>query len=124
MSNVTHLNQTSSPSLAPTFTSEQKAFIDDLHLPAVMAIDVAAQDDTPHVQTKSDRWEYVRLGRIHVFKFDLSPEWNKLLKALVIKYTSGHLAPLPSDKFRQIKSAIRSLESVSYRTNADQLRPK
>ncbi|MBF4381971.1 hypothetical protein, partial [Vibrio anguillarum] len=63
MSNVTHLYQTTSPSLTSTFTVEQKAFIDGLHLPAVMAIDVAAQDDTPHVQTKSDRWEYVRLGR-------------------------------------------------------------
>ena len=116
MSNVTHLNQTSSPSPAPAFTVAQKAFINDLHLPAVMAIDVAAQDDTSQVQTKSDRWEYVRLGRIHVLKFDLSPEWNKLLKLLVIKYTSGHLAPLPSVKFSEIKSAIRSLEDVSYGT--------
>ena len=90
MSNVTHLHQTSSPNLAPAFTVAQKAFINDLHLPAVMAIDVAAQDDTSHVQTKSDCWEYVRLGRIHVLKFDLSPEWNKLLKLLVILSGSRH----------------------------------
>ncbi|MBE4607448.1 hypothetical protein [Vibrio navarrensis] len=99
-----------------TFTSAQKAFINDLHLPAVLSIDVAAQDDTSHVQTKSDRWEYVRLGRIHVLRFDLTPDWNKLLKLLVIKYTLGHLAPLPSVKFTELKSAIRSLERVSYGT--------
>lgn len=114
MSNVTNLNQTSSPSLAPVFTAEQKAFIGGLYLPSVMAIDVAAKDDTTHVQTKSDRWEYVRLGRIHVLRFDLSPEWNKLLKILVIKYGSCHLAPLPSVKFTDLKRAIRSLESITY----------
>ncbi|ENM3861909.1 hypothetical protein AB5E36_003536, partial [Vibrio cholerae] len=99
MSNATHLHQKSNPRLAPCFTAEQKAFIDGLNLPAVMAINVAAQDDTPHLQTKSDRWEYVRLGRIHVLIFDLPPEWNKLLKVLLIKYASGHLAPLSSVKF-------------------------
>jgi integrase len=116
MTNVTHLHQTSSPSQAPTFTVEQKAFIDDLRLPAVMAIDVAAQDDTPHVQTKNDRWEYVRLGRIYILKFDLSREWNKLLKLLVIKYSSGHLAPLSREMFSSIKTFIRTLEDVSYGT--------
>ncbi|UPR54835.1 hypothetical protein ITG09_17965 [Vibrio cyclitrophicus] len=110
MSNEIH----SSPSLAPTFTAEQKVFIDDLHLPAVMSIDIAAQDDTPYIQTKSDRWEYVRLGRIHVLRFDLSPSWNKLLKLLVIKYTSGHLAPLSKEIFNSIKKFIRTLEYVSY----------
>ncbi|HGE6115774.1 TPA: hypothetical protein ACGG8C_003601 [Vibrio cholerae] len=116
MSNATHLHQKSNPRLAPCFTAEQKAFIDGLNLPAVMAINVAAQDDTPHLQTKSDRWEYVRLGRIHVLIFDLPPEWNKLLKVLLIKYASGHLAPLSSVKFVEIKSAIRTLEKVSYGT--------
>ncbi|MCX9476484.1 hypothetical protein, partial [Vibrio cholerae] len=116
MTNATHLHQKSSPRLAPCFTAEQKAFIDGLNLPTVMAINVAAQDDTPHLQTKSDRWEYIRLGRIHVLRFDLSPEWNKLLKLLVIKYTSGHLAPLSKEKFSSIKKLIRTLEEVSYGT--------
>ncbi|EGR1463613.1 hypothetical protein QXB71_002877 [Vibrio cholerae] len=116
MINATHLHQKSSPRLAPCFTAEQKAFIDGLNLPTVMAINVAAQDDTPHLQTKSDRWEYIRLGRVHVLRFDLSPEWNKLLKLLVIKYTSGHLAPLSKEKFSSIKKLIRTLEEVSYGT--------
>lgn len=115
MGNV-NLHPASSPNLGPTFTLEQLDFIDGLHLPTVMAIDVAAQDDTPYVQTKSDRWEYIRLGRIHILRFDLSLEWNNLLKLLVIKYSSGHLAPLPSVKFTELKRAIKSLESVSYAT--------
>tara|TARA_Y100000588_G_scaffold394088_2_gene512772 strand:- start:1120 stop:2676 length:1557 start_codon:yes stop_codon:yes gene_type:complete len=114
MSNVSHVHQTSSKSLASTLTSEQKIFIDGLPLPAVMSIDIAAQDDTSLVQTKNDRWEYVRLGRIHVLRFDLTPEWNKLLKFLAIKYTSGHLAPLQEEKFTSIKNFIRTLEDVSY----------
>lgn len=44
MTNATHLHQKSSPRLAPCFTAEQKAFIDGLNLPTVMAINVAAQD--------------------------------------------------------------------------------
>ena len=111
-----HQHQTSSPSLMPSLTAKQKAFVDGLHLPEVMAINVAAKDDSPYVQTKSDRWEYVRLGRIHVLIFDLTPELNKLLKILVIKYTSGHLAPMPSVRYTELKRAIRSLESISYET--------
>ena len=114
MSKATNLHQTNSPSLSPTITVAQKAFIDSLNLPAVLAIDIAAQDDTSHVQTKNDRWEYVRLGRIHVLRFDLSPEWNKLLKLLVIKYSSGHLAPVSQEKFSAIKASIKTLESISY----------
>ncbi|MGF1711011.1 hypothetical protein L4C37_10615 [Vibrio kagoshimensis] len=114
MSNVTHPHLTSSLSLIPSFTVAQKAFIDCLDLPTVLAIDIAAQDDTSHVQTKNDRWEYVRLGRIHVLRFDLSPEWNRLLKLLVIKYSSGHLAPVSQEKFSTIKTSIKTLEGVSY----------
>ncbi|MFS1901185.1 hypothetical protein [Vibrio lentus] len=116
MSNVNHLHQTSSPSCEPVFTADQISFINDLHLPALMSIDVAAQDDTTHVETKCDRWEFVRLGRIHVVRFDLSPELNKLLKLLVVKYTSGHLAPLSTEAFNTLKKCIRTFESFSYQT--------
>ncbi|MEZ9910653.1 hypothetical protein AB4371_19680 [Vibrio sp. 10N.261.51.A3] len=115
MSNVKHLHQTSSPSLAPILTTEQVGFINnDLNLPTVMSIDIAAQDDTRYIKTESNRWEFTRLGRIHVLRFDLSPELNKLLKLLVIKYASGHLAPLTQEGFRHIKNAISSLESLSF----------
>ncbi|MCY9871147.1 hypothetical protein [Vibrio barjaei] len=116
MNNATHLHQMSSPSRATVFTAEQISYINDLHLPAVMSIDVAAQDDTTHVQTKSDLWEFVRLGRIHTLRFDLSPELNKLLKLLVVKYTSGHLAPLTKETFTTLKKCIRTFDSFSYKT--------
>ncbi|EPM4837015.1 TPA: hypothetical protein N3C02_003572 [Vibrio parahaemolyticus] len=65
-------------------TQEQVKFIKNQTLPSVLEITQASEFDTPFVQTKSDRWEYVRLGRPYTNIFDLDEHGNKLLKILSV----------------------------------------
>lgn len=51
--------------ISSVFTPEQVEFINSMTLPSVMDITQASEFDTLYVQTKSDRWEYVRLGCTH-----------------------------------------------------------
>ncbi|EIU6808388.1 hypothetical protein L5159_004163, partial [Vibrio parahaemolyticus] len=81
------------------FTPEQIGFIKSMTLPSVMEITQASEFDTPYVQIKSDRWEYIRLGRTHVEEFNLDEHSNKLLKWLSTMHTESHMAPLGSVRF-------------------------
>ena len=95
-------------------TFKQVEFIKTLQIPTVMEIIVGSEFDTPHIQTKDDRWEYIRLGRKHVEIYNLNEHTNKLLKALSVKFTAGHMSPLGSVRFRTLKKIIRESVSISF----------
>ncbi|EGQ8300667.1 site-specific integrase [Vibrio parahaemolyticus] len=96
------------------FTPEQIGFIKSMTLPSVMEITQASEFDTPYVQIKSDRWEYIRLGRTHVEEFNLDEHSNKLLKWLSTMHTESHMAPLGSVRFYALKKLLRESDSVSF----------
>ncbi|MGR5243364.1 hypothetical protein ACP3VU_01035 [Vibrio sp. PNB23_22_6] len=96
------------------FTPEQVGFINSMTLPSVMEITQASEFDTPYVQTKSDRWEYIRLGRTHVEEFNLDEHSNKLLKWLSSMHTESHMAPLGSVRFYLLKKLLRESDSVAF----------
>ncbi|MBE3683275.1 hypothetical protein [Vibrio parahaemolyticus] len=95
-------------------TQEQVDFIRKMSLPSVMEITQASEFDTHFVQTKSDHWEYVRLGREHVEIFNLDKDRNKLLKLISVKYTESHMAPLGTVRFSTLKKLLRELDSISF----------
>lgn len=95
-------------------TDEQVDFISKMSFPSVMEITQASEFDTPFVQTKSDRWEYVRLGREHEEIFNLDEYSNKLLKLISIKYTESHMAPLGTVRFNILKKLLRESDSLSF----------
>ncbi|HBC3358587.1 TPA: hypothetical protein KDX62_001449 [Vibrio parahaemolyticus] len=95
------------------FTSEQVEFINNMTLPSVMEITQASEFDTPFIQTKSDRWEYVRLGRLYTNIFDLDVHGNKLLKILSVMYSESHMAPL-LDSFFVIKKFLKEAKQLSF----------
>ena len=95
-------------------TQEQVDFISKVSLPSVMEIIQASEFDTPFVQTKSDRWEYVRLGREHEEIFNLDEDSNKLLKLISIKYTESHMAPLGTVRFNTLKKLLRESDNISF----------
>ncbi|EGU9030334.1 hypothetical protein GA076_18915 [Vibrio parahaemolyticus] len=95
-------------------TNEQVDFISKMSFPSVMEITQASEFDTPFVQTKSDRWEYVRLGREHEEIFNLDEYSNKLLKLISIKYTESHMAPLGTVRFNILKKLLRESDSLSF----------
>ncbi|WP_343289987.1 hypothetical protein AAIA71_28500 (plasmid) [Vibrio harveyi] len=85
------------------FTRDQVEFINNITLPNVIEITQASEFDTPFIKTKSDRWEYVRLGRKHIEIFNLDEESNKLLKTIYVQYAQSHMAPLGGVRFRMLK---------------------
>ncbi|EGR2254741.1 hypothetical protein [Vibrio parahaemolyticus] len=95
-------------------THEQMEFIKEQAFPSVMEITQASEFDTPFVQTESDRWEYVRLGRRHIEIYDLDNHSNKLLKIVSNIYTTSHLAPLGSVRFSTLKKLWRGFKSISF----------
>ncbi|HAS6881749.1 TPA: hypothetical protein ACPV0H_003973 [Vibrio parahaemolyticus] len=94
-------------------TQEQVKFIKNQTLPSVLEITQASEFDTPFVQTKSDRWEYVRLGRPYTNIFDLDEHGNKLLKILSVMYAESHMAPL-LDSFFVVKKFLKEAEQMSF----------
>ncbi len=105
------------------FSMAQIEFIRSLNLPTVMDITVGSDFDTPHVQTKSDRWEYKRLGKTHVNIFDLDESSNKLLKILSVKYADSHMSPL-AQSFIYVKKVFRELDHISFQSFSSWLETK
>ncbi|MCS0267261.1 hypothetical protein NDJ22_19795 [Vibrio alginolyticus] len=95
-------------------TPEQVQFINNMTLPSVMEITQASAFDTPYVQTKSDRWEYVRMGRTHLEEFDMDDLSNKLLKWLSSIHTESHMAPLGNIRFNALKKLLKESKNVSF----------
>ncbi|WP_208446424.1 hypothetical protein, partial [Vibrio sp. B1ASS3] len=95
-------------------TQEQADFINKMSLPSVMEITQASEFDTPLVQTKSDRWEFIRLGQKHVLIFDLDEYRNKLLKSLSVIYAESHMAPLGKNSFNIIKKVLKESNEISF----------
>lgn len=100
--------------ISSVFTPEQVEFINSMTLPSVMDITQASEFDTLYVQTKSDRWEYVRLGCTHIEIFDLDVLSNKMLKWLSTIHTESHMAPLGTKRFSILKKLIREFDSFSF----------
>ncbi len=80
-------------------------------LPSVMEITQASEFDTPFIQTKSDRWEYVRLGRLYTNIFDLDVHGNKLLKILSVMYSESHI---PFGQLFVIKKFLKEAKQLSF----------
>ena len=99
---------------AVNFTRDQVEFINNITLPSVMEITQASEFDTPFIKTKSDRWEYVRLGRKHIEIFDLDEESNKLLKTIYVQYAQSHMAPLGGIRFGMLKKLWSEAENISF----------
>lgn len=95
-------------------TSDQIAFIQELKLPSIMEITQASEFDTLFVQTKNNRWEYVRLGRKHTEIFDLEEHSNKLLKVFSVLHTDNHMAPLGTVRFSSMKKLWRESDVISF----------
>ncbi|HFG1870616.1 TPA: hypothetical protein ACGF2D_003399 [Vibrio cholerae] len=95
-------------------TPEQVQFINNMTLPSLMEITQASAFDTPYVQTKSDRWEYVRMGCTHFEEFDMDEYSNKLLKWLSTMHTESHMAPLGTVRFYALKKLLKESESLSF----------
>ncbi|TNZ66020.1 hypothetical protein CGK42_23915 [Vibrio parahaemolyticus] len=100
--------------ISSVFTPEQVEFINSMTLPSVMEITQASEFDTPYVQTKNDCWEYIRMGRTHLEKFDLDELSNKLLKWLSSIHTESHMAPLGYIRFNALKKLLKESKSVSF----------
>ncbi|EPW6431347.1 hypothetical protein ACWOHQ_002679 [Vibrio parahaemolyticus] len=100
--------------ISSVFTPEQVEFINSMTLPSVMEITQASEFDTPYVQTKNDCWEYIRMGRTHLEKFDLDELSNKLLKWLSSIHTESHMAPLGYIRFNALKNLLKESKSVSF----------
>lgn len=91
----------------------QIEFIKALVLPTVMDITPGSEFDTQYVQTKSDWWEYVRMGSTYFNVFNLDKYSNKLLKILSVKYTDSHMSPLAGN-FINVKKIFRELDNISF----------
>ncbi|MFA0000868.1 hypothetical protein AB4428_21400 [Vibrio lentus] len=104
----------SSEYVGSNLSDVQIEFIKCMKLPSVMEITVGSEFDTPYVQTKDDRWEFVRMGRAHQNIFNLDENLNKLLKVLCVKYSDGHMAPLGTPQFSSVKKIIRDTEELSF----------
>lgn len=95
-------------------TDEQIQFIKQARLPRVMAINVTSEFDTPYVGTDADRWEFTRLGTMHVNQFKMDEYSNKLLKLLTVKYCDSHMAPLSTPRFSTIQKILMEVNRYSF----------
>ncbi|EGQ8097214.1 hypothetical protein P3592_00450 [Vibrio parahaemolyticus] len=108
------LHSANTPRIDNNLTQEQVDFISKMSLPSVMEITQASEFDTPFVQTKSDRWEFIRLGHKHVLIFDLDEYRNKLLKSLSVMYAESHMAPLGKNSFNIVKKILKESDEISF----------